>query len=92
MAILLGGLGLCVLLCTLIRWTLFRKVAYQNGRAVILYPNLYLLLIQVICGSVIDGLQHQSEGIGFFIVSAATVECYALWLHLKAIAKDKPAA
>lgn len=91
MGILLASLGLCVLLATLIRWTLFRRVGYAQGRAIILYPNLYLLLIQVICGSVIDGLQHQREGIGFFIVTAATVEAYALWLHLKAIAKDPPA-
>ncbi len=90
MDIFLTGLGLCVALCTLIRWTLFKSVGEERGRAAILYPNLYMLLIQVICGSTIDGLLQQREGIGFVIVTAATIETYALWMRLNPDKRGPP--
>ncbi len=77
------ALTVAVLLCTAIRWLYFRRIALADGLPAVWLPHIGLLLVQAICSSSIDAVQHIRNGAGLWVLTAAFVEATVFMMHVK---------
>ncbi|NKF21057.1 hypothetical protein [Solimonas marina] len=77
------ALALAVLICTAIRWLYLRKIAIAVGLPAVWLPHIGLLLVQAICSSSIDAVQHTRDGNGLWVLCFAFIEASVFMVHVR---------
>lgn len=77
------ALTIAVLLCSSIRWLYLRKIAMVMGLPAVWLPHIGLLVVQAICSSSIDAVQHTKDGAGLWVLCVAFAEASFFMMYVK---------